>query len=58
MNATMLGLAVAIPCMIAFSFLIARSNHLIGELDQAGLRILDTLKQSCYQESREERKAS
>ncbi len=27
MNATMLGLGVAIPCMIAFSFLINRSNR-------------------------------
>ena len=28
MNATMMGLAVAIPCMVAFSFLINRTNRL------------------------------
>lgn len=58
MNATMLGLAVAIPCMVMFSFLIARSNSMISELDQAGLKILDTLKQSCYADPKEERKVA
>lgn len=48
MNATMLGLGVAIPCMIAFSFLINRTNQLIGEIDNSGVRILDILKQRFY----------
>lgn len=48
MNATMLGLGVAIPCMIAFSFLINRSNKLVADIDQAALQTLDVLKQRFY----------
>jgi biopolymer transport protein ExbB len=51
MNATMLGLAVAIPCMIAFSFLMNRTNRLNGQLEQAAVRSLDILKQRYYQDS-------
>ena len=48
MNATMMGLAVAIPCMIAFSFLMNRSNHLLEELDQAALRTMALIRQRYY----------
>jgi biopolymer transport protein ExbB len=48
MNATMLGLAVAIPCMVAFSFLMNRTNRLVAELDQAAVQTLDILKQRFY----------
>ncbi len=48
MNATMLGLAVAIPCMIAFSFLINRSTRLVAELEHSSVRILEVLKQRYY----------
>lgn len=48
MNATMLGLGVAIPCMLAFSFLISRSNRMIAEIQNAAIRILDILKQRFY----------
>lgn len=48
MNATMLGLAVAIPCMVAFSFLISRSNRLISEIEDSSVRIGDILKQRLY----------
>ncbi|MBC7691509.1 MAG: MotA/TolQ/ExbB proton channel family protein [Methylotenera sp.] len=48
MNATMLGLAVAIPCMVAFSFLMNRTNRLVSEVDQAAIRTLDILKQRYY----------
>lgn len=48
MNATMLGLAIAIPCMVAFSFLINRTNRLVGEVDHAAVRTLDVLKQRYY----------
>jgi biopolymer transport protein ExbB len=48
MNATMLGLGVAIPCMIAFSFLTNRANRLVGEVDQAAVKTLDVLKQRYY----------
>ncbi|HLE00949.1 MAG TPA: MotA/TolQ/ExbB proton channel family protein [Bdellovibrionota bacterium] len=48
MNATMLGLGVAIPCMIAYSFLINRTNRLIAEVDQSAVKIIDILKQRYY----------
>lgn len=48
MNATMLGLAVAIPCMVAFSFLMNRTNRLVAEVDQAAVRTVDMLKQRYY----------
>ncbi|HUP58298.1 MAG TPA: MotA/TolQ/ExbB proton channel family protein [Bdellovibrionota bacterium] len=48
MNATMLGLAVAIPCMIAYSFLINRTNRLNAEVDRSAVRILDLINQRFY----------
>ena len=48
MNATMMGLAVAVPCMVAYSILINRSNGLLAELEQTAVRTLDILKQRFY----------
>lgn len=48
MNATMLGLGVAIPCMIAFSFLMNRTNKLNAAIDRGAVRTLDILKQRYY----------
>src|SRR5690606_29461115 len=48
MNATMLGLGVAIPCMVAFSFLMNRTNRLVAEVDQSAVQVLDILKQRFY----------
>lgn len=48
MNATMLGLGIAIPCMIAFSFLMNRTNRLIAEIDNSAVKTLDILKQRYY----------
>lgn len=48
MNATMLGLGVAIPCMIAFSFLMNRTNRLVAEVDQTAVKTIDILKQVYY----------
>lgn len=48
MNATMLGLAIAIPCMVAFSFLMNRSNRLISEVEQSAVQTLDILKQRYF----------
>jgi biopolymer transport protein ExbB/TolQ len=48
MNATMMGLAVAIPTMIAFSFLMNRQNRLIADVDHSAVKILDILKQRYY----------
>jgi biopolymer transport protein ExbB/TolQ len=48
MNATMLGLAIAIPCMIAFSYLMNRTNRLVGEIESSAIQSLDILKQRYY----------
>src|SRR6185437_59782 len=48
MNATMMGLAVAIPCMVAFSFLMNRTTKLIVDIDSSAIRTLDILKQRYY----------
>jgi biopolymer transport protein ExbB/TolQ len=58
MNATMMGLAVAIPCMVAFSFLMSQSNRMMAEVEQASVRILDLLKQRYYRVQSEIREAS
>lgn len=48
MNATMLGLGVAIPCMIAFSYLMSRSQKLVTQVDQSAVRTLDLLQQRYF----------
>jgi biopolymer transport protein ExbB/TolQ len=48
MNATMLGLAVAIPSMIAYAFLMSRTNRMISQADQAAVRIMDLLQQRYF----------
>ena len=48
MNATMLGLGIAIPCMLAFSYLMNRTNRLSVEIDQAAVRVMDLIRQRYY----------
>lgn len=48
MNATMMGLAIAIPCMVAFSVLVNKANALVGELEDSALKTIDTLKLRYY----------
>ena len=48
MNATMMGLAVAIPAMVAFSILVNRSNQLIATMETSSIKTLDLLKQRFY----------
>lgn len=48
MNATMLGLGIAIPCMLAYSFLINRTNRLIAQIERSAIRTLELLKQRYY----------
>jgi biopolymer transport protein ExbB/TolQ len=48
MNATMLGLAVAIPCMVIFSYLTNRTNKLNAEADRAAVRVMDFIKQRYF----------
>ncbi|MDR3607062.1 MAG: MotA/TolQ/ExbB proton channel family protein [Oligoflexia bacterium] len=54
MNATMLGLAVAIPCMILFSFLTNRTNRLNAEAERAAIRVMDFIKQLYFSDSHHE----
>lgn len=51
MNATMLGLGVAIPCMIAYAYLMSRTNKLVAEIEQSALRTLDILRQRYFSAS-------
>ncbi len=48
MNATMMGLGVAIPCMVAFSFLMNRTNSLTAEIEHSAIRTMDILRQRYY----------
>lgn len=48
MNATMLGLAVAIPCMVAFAILVGKSNRLMSDMEEAAQRSIDALKLRHY----------
>jgi biopolymer transport protein ExbB/TolQ len=48
MNATMLGLGVAVPCMIAYSYLMNKTNRLNSQIDRSAVRILDLLKQRYF----------
>jgi biopolymer transport protein ExbB len=51
MNATMLGLGVAIPCMIAYAYLMSRTHKLVTEIEQSALRTLDILRQRYFSAS-------
>lgn len=44
MNATMLGLAVAVPCMVVFSLFINKANRLIAEVEAGGMTVHDSLQ--------------
>ena len=48
MNSTMLGLAVAIPCMVAYSYLMNHTNRLVIEMDQAAVKIMDLIRHRHY----------
>lgn len=49
MNTTFLGLAVAIPIMIAFAFLNARQNEIFESIAEQGSKIIDLLGSRHYQ---------
>ena len=44
MNATMLGLGVAVPCMVIFSLFINKANRLISEIESGGMIVQDSLQ--------------
>ena len=43
MNTTALGLMVAVPCMIMYSILGAKTNTIIEEIDESSVRLLNFL---------------
>jgi biopolymer transport protein ExbB len=45
MNATLMGLAVAIPAMILFSYFMNKTNRLSSDLEQAAARTLQMVRQ-------------
>jgi biopolymer transport protein ExbB len=48
MNATMFGLAVAIPCMVLFSFLVNKTNSLVSDIEASAVRTFDIIKQRYF----------
>ncbi len=48
MNATMCGLAVAIPCIMAYTLLMNRTNRLTAEVHRSAIRVMDLLKQRYF----------
>ncbi|MBS1957866.1 MAG: MotA/TolQ/ExbB proton channel family protein [Bdellovibrionales bacterium] len=58
MNATMLGLGVAVPCMIVFSFYINKANRLVAELESAGLMALDSIMVCSLNQNQNDRRVS
>ncbi len=43
LNTTSMGLIVAIPCMVAYSMLGAKSNTIIEEIDESSVRLMNFL---------------
>lgn len=58
MNATMLGLAVAIPAMVVFSILANRTNRMVGDVEHAAVKSVDLIKQRYFGVEQRESKAS
>ncbi len=58
MNATMMGLGVAIPCMVIFSVFMNKTNRLSTQIEQAAIRITDIIKQRYYESETEPFKRS
>jgi biopolymer transport protein ExbB/TolQ len=48
MNATLLGLAIAILCLLSYSVLSSQSNKITTEIEQSALMSLDWLRQRAY----------
>ncbi len=49
MHATAMGLAVAIPMMVIYSFLQAKQNRLFADIDEASGKLLDLLRSRSYE---------
>ena len=54
MNATMLGLGVAIPCMVVFAVLMSKQNAITAEVEDSASKTIDLLKMRHYASDPEE----
>lgn len=51
MTATMMGLGVAIPCMVIYSLLMNKQNRLVSELNESAIETMDIIRQRYYTQS-------
>lgn len=45
MNATLIGLGVAIPCLVLYSLLASRTNRHLAEIEEAALRLMEIVNE-------------
>jgi len=45
MNATLIGLGVAIPCLVIYSVLASRTNRHLAEIEEAALRMMEIVNE-------------
>lgn len=59
MNATLIGLGVAIPCLVLYSMLASRTNRHLAEIEEAALRLMEIVNEHyAGAEKREEDEAA
>jgi len=51
MNATLLGLGVAIPCLLVYAIYANQTNRLNKELEKSAMKILDLIKMKFYNQN-------
>ena len=48
MNATLLGLAIAIPCLLVYAFYVNKANRLHKEIEKSAAKTMDMIKMKFY----------
>jgi biopolymer transport protein ExbB len=48
MNATLLGLAIAIPCLLVYAFYVNKANRLSKEIEKSAAKTMDIIKMKFY----------
>lgn len=48
MNATLMGLGVAIPCMVLYSLFAAKTNRIVAQIEGSATRTIDLIEQKYY----------
>jgi biopolymer transport protein ExbB len=57
MNATLLGLAIAIPCLLVYAFYVNQANRLSKEIEKSAAKTMDMIKNKFYSNESNLRKA-